>query len=139
MEKVRWCNRLQSAWISLRTFFTPTASMLTLGDLVQARYAGNDPRRPTYQEAQSRRVPTPTASDGTGGCDRNPSRQGAPPLREVAGGPLNPTWVEWLMGCPIGWTALKPLEMDGCRWWERWLSSFSVVNSNNLQKEEAER
>ena len=22
----------------------------------------------------------------------------------VAGGQLNPTWVEWLMGFPLGWT-----------------------------------
>jgi hypothetical protein len=28
------------------------------------------------------------------------------------GGKLNPPWVEWLMGWPIGWTDLKPLEMD---------------------------
>ena len=26
------------------------------------------------------------------------------------GGKLNPTWVEWLMGWPLGWTDLKPLE-----------------------------
>lgn len=26
------------------------------------------------------------------------------------GGTLNPEWVEWLMGWPIGWTALSPLE-----------------------------
>ena len=30
------------------------------------------------------------------------------------GGSLNPTWVEWLMGWPLGWTDLKPLEMDKC-------------------------
>jgi len=28
-----------------------------------------------------------------------------------AGGSLNPTWVEWLMAWPLGWTDLKPLEM----------------------------
>jgi hypothetical protein len=28
------------------------------------------------------------------------------------GGKLNPTWVEWLMGWPLGWTDLKRLEMD---------------------------
>jgi len=28
------------------------------------------------------------------------------------GGKLNPTWVEWLMGWPLGWTDVKPLEMD---------------------------
>jgi DNA (cytosine-5)-methyltransferase 1 len=27
-------------------------------------------------------------------------------------GQLNPTWVEWLMGWPLGWTDLKPLVMD---------------------------
>ena len=27
-------------------------------------------------------------------------------------GQLNPTWVEWLMGWPLGWTDLKPLGMD---------------------------
>jgi len=25
---------------------------------------------------------------------------------------LNPMWVEWLMAWPLGWTDLKPLEMD---------------------------
>jgi hypothetical protein len=30
----------------------------------------------------------------------------------VGGGKLNPTWVEWLMGWPLGWTDLKPLVMD---------------------------
>jgi len=28
------------------------------------------------------------------------------------GGKLNPLWTEWLMGWWIGWTDLKPLEMD---------------------------
>ena len=30
---------------------------------------------------------------------------------------LNPSWVEWLMGWPIGWTDLKPLAMDRFRQW----------------------
>jgi hypothetical protein len=30
-------------------------------------------------------------------------------LTERVGGKLNPTWVEWLMGWPLGWTDLKPL------------------------------
>ena len=33
-------------------------------------------------------------------------------LATHAGGKLNPMWVEWLMGWPLGWTDLKPLEMD---------------------------
>ena len=39
----------------------------------------------------------------------NPGQQ-TPPMR------LNPEWVEWLMGWPIGWTDLKPLEMDRCHY-----------------------
>lgn len=30
------------------------------------------------------------------------------------GGSLNPTWVEWLMGWPVGWTALSASETDKC-------------------------
>jgi hypothetical protein len=33
-------------------------------------------------------------------------------------GPLNPTWVEWLMGWPTGWTDLKQLGTDKFRWWQ---------------------
>jgi hypothetical protein len=35
-------------------------------------------------------------------------------LATVAGGALNPPWVEWLMGWPIGWTGCEPLETDKC-------------------------
>jgi len=34
-------------------------------------------------------------------------------------GQLNPTWEEWLMGWPIGWTELKPLEMAKFQEWQR--------------------
>ena len=30
------------------------------------------------------------------------------------GGKLNPEWVEWLMGWPIGWTESAPVEMESC-------------------------
>jgi hypothetical protein len=33
-------------------------------------------------------------------------------LATQVGGKLNPMWVEWLMGWPLGWTGLKPLETD---------------------------
>ena len=32
---------------------------------------------------------------------------------------LNPTWVEWLMGWPLGWTDLKPLETGRFRSWQQ--------------------
>lgn len=34
-----------------------------------------------------------------------------------AGGSLNPLWVEWLMGWPIGWTDLRPLATARFRRW----------------------
>lgn len=49
-------------------------------------------------------IPTPTASDGTGGPGTSPKREGGVNLRTWAAGSLNPKWVEWLMGIPSGWT-----------------------------------
>lgn len=43
---------------------------------------------------------TPCAEGSTGGENHRD-------LRTDIGGQLNPTWVEWLMGFPIGWTELK--------------------------------
>jgi DNA (cytosine-5)-methyltransferase 1 len=34
-------------------------------------------------------------------------------------GRLNPDWEEWLMAWPIGWTALKPLEMAKFQEWQQ--------------------
>jgi len=87
---------------------TPTASMMTSGDLEQARFSGSDPRRPDYANA-NQVFPTPLASDATGGySSKKPaSRKGTAGLKEtIPGGPLNPTWVEWLMAWPLGWSAL---------------------------------
>jgi hypothetical protein len=50
----------------------------------------------------------------TGGLDGGSnSRRAAEKRGETmpGGGSLNPTWVEWLMGWPLGWTDLKPLAM----------------------------
>jgi hypothetical protein len=54
--------------------------------------------------------PTPTTRDykGMSGKGRQ-ERKGNPKdtLPNAVGGQLNPTWVEWLMGFPIGWTDLN--------------------------------
>ena len=39
-------------------------------------------------------------------------------------GKLNPMWVEWLMGWPIGWTDLKPQEMDKLAQWQQQHSNY---------------
>jgi hypothetical protein len=44
------------------------------------------------------------------------------------GGQLNPEWVEWLMGWPIGHTALEPLEMVRYQEWLQQHSPYSQMN-----------
>lgn len=66
---LRACSGKQSSganrsemYESFRRMPTLTASTATFADMEQARYAGNDPRRPTYQEAK-RLLPTMRATD----------------------------------------------------------------------------
>ena len=63
--------------------------------------------------------PTPAARDWKDGNYPSERKRHTPPLAVHAGGTLNPEWVEWLMGWPIGWTDLKPLEMDRYQLWLR--------------------
>ena len=77
--------------------------------------------------ARTNKWPTPTLRDykgmqGAGAQERkgNPTDT----LPNVIGGRLNPTWVEWLMGWPLEWTDLKPLETDKCQEWQQQHSNF---------------
>ena len=69
--------------------------------------------------------PTPCAGDYRS-PNLNPCKNGQKikpasehSLPTKAGGQLNPDWVEWLMGWPIGWTALNALETDKFQQWRR--------------------
>lgn len=57
----------------------------------------------------------------TGGSHSRELLKNAAPneARKMLGGSLNPDWVEWLMGWPIKWTDLEPLEMVKFRSWRR--------------------
>ena len=55
------------------------------------------------------RFATPTARDWRSGkASKETMERNSRPLSEQIGGSLNPTWVEWLMGWPLGWTDLRP-------------------------------
>ena len=45
-------------------------------------------------------------------------------LPKDVGGIPNPTWLEWLMGWPVGWTELKPLETDRYQQWQQQHGTF---------------
>ena len=67
---------------------------------------------------QVRMWPTPVARDyrspGRSRLERTGSKSGDC-LPQVVGGQLNPTWVEWLMGFPAGWTDLSSSETASSR------------------------
>lgn len=83
-----------------------------------------------------RKWPTPVASMSNGcspaaltrkdGQDRSNDRLDHAVMASD-GGQLNPEWVEWLMGWPIGWTDLKPLAMDRFREWQQQHSPCSAT------------
>ena len=62
---------------------------------------------------------TPTAHNAKETNSPSEAQRNTPTLAAQVGGALNPTWVEWLMGWPLGWTDLKPLEMDKFQQWQQ--------------------
>jgi len=62
---------------------------------------------------------TPTKVDAQGGPGRSDKRTGGDNLRTQVGGQLNPTWVEWLMGWPLGWTDCAVSATDKFQQWQR--------------------
>ena len=88
---------------------TPTASDFTSN---RSKSPGAQVRMTLEGMARTGRWPTPMAADAHGGSrtkrertrDEGPDRKPGPNLRDLVAGQLNPTWVEWLMGLPLGWT-----------------------------------
>jgi hypothetical protein len=66
----------------------------------------------TINQAVRDKFPTPTCHNSKEGAYPAEFTRKTPTLATHAGGKLNPMWVEWLMGWPLGWTDLKPLETD---------------------------
>ena len=112
-------------------------------EALQKQYENNRAGRTTHSTLReqvvypppARMFPTPQASDNR---DRGNLSSGAVKRRMEKGkqiglaqsvsqesGQLNPMWVEWLMGWPLGWTDLKPLEMDKFLVWRRQHSACS--------------
>src|SRR5579875_894668 len=80
----------------------PRAGMMRNGNAYRRR-----PLVPPTRENGCSLWPTPRARDWRSGKSSARTRaRNSRPLNEIAapGGPLNPLWVEWLMGFPPGWT-----------------------------------
>lgn len=86
------------------TWPTPTESTATMEDMEQARYSGDGGKRPEYSECRS--LPDLQTPDGLISSETSPTSRRR----------LNPRFVEWLMGFPIGWTELcktAPKDSEG--------------------------
>lgn len=111
---------------------TPTASLADKGGRITPRKGREGC---TLIEAVSSRMwPTPCASASKGSSPATLKRKSGKSrendridhaVMASDGGQLNPEWVEWLMGWPIGHTALEPLETAKYREWLQQHSPFS--------------
>ena len=89
--------------------------------------------------------PTPTAGDAKSSGSRNTStskanygvsltdfvRMDGGAGRTETGGKLNPAWVEWLMGWPVGWAGLEPLETGR---FQAWLLSHGLCSKGGTHE-----
>lgn len=116
-------DSLQQA-IFRKGWTTPSASDATRGGTITENMTGTS----LAQQVNTPSMwPTPTvhgnhnrkgASKNSGtGLQTAVKEAGGIPIRQTA--PLNPEWVAWLMGWPIGWTGSKPLETVKFRRWLR--------------------
>jgi len=119
---------IQAKWATPTTMdrLPPKSAQALLKEATFARPGRSKPANLRDQVSNMKNWPTPVKSDHAA---RRPSKgwQGNSDLPSVVwtetGGKQNPemspaslnaTWVEWLMGWPLGWTDLKPLATDKC-------------------------
>ena len=90
---------------------TPTAEMTVRSEKFRRK-------RPTPAECV--RFATPCARDWKDN-GKSPAEltRNSETLATQAGGKLNPTWVEWLMGWPLGWTGCDVLATDKFQSWQQ--------------------
>lgn len=99
----------------IRTWKTHATKHLTAQVVYMERFptptvCGNGNRKGSSKKAGDgletfvKKFSTPVADDTSYRKDKY--QQGGTALSTAVGGKLNPTWVEWLMGFPLGWTDL---------------------------------
>ena len=125
-EDLPWCSVTLPKWGMTRDGVL--SERLTSARLISATGSGSSQKTPV------RRWPTPVASMAKGsspaaltrrsGADRSNDRLDHA-VMALDGGHLNPEWVEWLMGWPIGWTDLRPLATDRFQSWQQQHSKLS--------------
>ena len=93
------------------------------------QYDGGDHSRPRATLSGAVKgcmFPTPTTQDASNKGGSSQYERNYLPMNAIVGGQLNPTWVEWLMGYPLGWTV--------CEGWETRSSRRSRSGSRSASK-----
>jgi hypothetical protein len=95
---------------AVRCYPTPRASLWLSGEASDETFAKNSR---SLNEVIARLYPTPRADsrDNAGGSN---SRRIAKERGTYIGRKLNPLFVEWLMGFPLGWTELEDSATPSC-------------------------
>lgn len=99
-------------------------SNTTDGCLLRRMETGFENLAEKVQIVERRIFPAPTVQDAKNNGAPSQMERNTKPLNAEIGGALNPNWVEWLMGWPIEWTDLKPLETDKFQQWRQQHSGF---------------
>ena len=119
-DRTRW-RQQQSQSVETTTEFSPPPPRIwptPTAHMSKECNAPSEHNRNTPTLTAQVNWPTPRTKGmcgGTGSWDllkKNTTIEEARSMGAGNGGKLNPDWVEWLMGWPLGWTDLKPLETD---------------------------
>ena len=73
-------------------------------------------------------LPTPTAHNSKEGAYPAEYTRNTPTLATWVGGKIHPNFTEWMMGWPLDWTDLKPLEMGKFQSWRQQHSIYCQDN-----------
>jgi len=111
--KPRGPNSKQQGLAEVVKMWPTPRSCSAMAATITPESSWNEKRNPNLETIVGRAMfPTPTCHNSKEGAYPAEYARNTPSLATHAGGKLNPMWVEWLMGWPLGWTDLKPLVMD---------------------------
>jgi hypothetical protein len=87
--------------------FTNDGDLMALGKMCDSLEEMNGMAYRAAKKKKAQYWPTPTAHNAKKGGYPAEHTRNTPSISSMIGGKLNPTWVEWLMGFPIGFTSLR--------------------------------
>ena len=114
IEKTGYHSNLEEA-VAMQTWPTPNTS-----DAYNANMKDDHDLKKGYLRGEVMNWPTPSANeDAAGRPEGNMQRMlgNHPDVRGQGEGTLNPLWVTWLMGLPVGWVSLDPLSIEEYQEW----------------------